>query len=561
MASDASEQRNPPFPIPAKKLYWAGIGYYERVKSAWALFPALREFFREPITLQQAEEQVKKNLATREERFLALVRSQVYERPGSPYLKLFKIAGCEFSDLQTDVRRHGLEPTLIKLAREGVYLSSDEFKGKKEVIRVGQSFRVSPEDFDRPDAPAGYIGQSSGTSNRPVSSTMSLDWFAAKVCARSLFFRAHDLLSSAHAVYDSILPGMAAVNNLLINAKIGMAADRWFARKIPSKSRLSSLHHAWITYEIVLAGKLFGPGFPMPEFIEGAEIRRIVDWIVEQRRRHKTCFITTLPNHAARICRAASERGTSLEGAKFYVGGEPFTEAKEEAIRKTGAGFTSRYSFGGAMSVGYGCPNPLERDEVHITQDIFAMISHPEPIAHDARLIHPLLLTTLHPTAPRLLLNVANGDYAVMSERKCGCVMGEAGFSLHLHRIRSYEKFTSEGVNYFYGDIFQLMEKDFPRDFGGAIGDYQLVEEEDGNGQTRLTLRVDPGVPNLNEERLLRRLEEELSKGRWGNRFQTGIWRDAGTLRIKRETPHASLRGKILPLHIDRSASSGGLSR
>jgi hypothetical protein len=67
--------------------------------------------------------------------------------------------------------------------------------------------------------------------------------------------------------------------------------------------------------------------------------------------------------------------------------------------------------------------------------------------------------------------------------------------------------------------------------------------------------------PNLNEEHLLRRLEEELSKGRWGNRFQTGIWRDAGTLRIKREAPHASLRGKILPLHIDRSASSGGLSR
>jgi hypothetical protein len=122
-----------------------------------------------------------------------------------------------------------------------------------------------------------------------------------------------------------------------------------------------------------------------------------------------------------------------------------------------------------------------------------------------------------------------------------------------VHRIRSYEKFTSEGMNYFYGDLFELMEKDFPAEFGGTIGDYQLVEEEDGNGQTRLTLRVDPGVPNLNEERLLRRLEEELSKGRWGNRFQTGIWRDAGTLRIKREAPHASLRGKILPLHIDRS--------
>ncbi len=537
-----------------ERLYHGGKVSYERLKGAYALFPALRDYFRAPITLQQAEEQVKRNLATREARFLALIRSQAYERPSSPYFRLLKIAGCEFSDLQVDVRRHGLEQTLARLAREGVYLSSDEFKGKKEVARRGQSFRVFPADFDRPGAPAGFVGQSSGTSNRPVSSTMSLDWFAATVCARSLFFRAHDLLSSSHAVYDSILPGMGAVNNLLINAKIGMAADRWFVRKIPSKSRLSGLYHYLITHEIVLAGKCFGPGFPRPEFIGGPEIRRIIDWIVEQKRLNKTCFITTLPNHAARICRAATELGASLEGAKFYVGGEPFTEAKEDAIKRTGATATSRYSYGGAMSVGYGCPNPLERDEVHINQDIFAMISHPDPIACGAELIHPLLLTTLHPAAPRLLLNVASGDYAVMSERRCGCALEEAGLTLHLHRIRSFEKFTSEGMNYFYGDLFELFETILPAEFGGGPGDYQLVEEEDSNGQTRLSLRVHPDVPNLNERRILSRLEEELGRGQWENQFRMKVWRDAGTLRIRREVPRTSLRGKNLPLHIDRSS-------
>jgi hypothetical protein len=30
------------------------------------------------------------------------------------------------------------------------------------------------------------------------------------------------------------------------------------------------------------------------------------------------------------------------------------------------------------------------------------------------------------------------------------------------------------------------------------------------------------------------------------------IWQDAGTLRIKREIPYVSPRGKILPLHIPR---------
>jgi hypothetical protein len=37
----------------------------------------------------------------REETFLELVRIRVYERPGSPYLKLLKFIGCDYSDLQT----------------------------------------------------------------------------------------------------------------------------------------------------------------------------------------------------------------------------------------------------------------------------------------------------------------------------------------------------------------------------------------------------------------------------------------------------------------------------
>jgi hypothetical protein len=43
-----------------KNPYRAGQAFYERLKSAWALFPALHEYFREPISLQHAEEQVKK---------------------------------------------------------------------------------------------------------------------------------------------------------------------------------------------------------------------------------------------------------------------------------------------------------------------------------------------------------------------------------------------------------------------------------------------------------------------------------------------------------------------
>jgi hypothetical protein len=128
----------------------------------------------------------------------------------------------------------------------------------------------------------------------------------------------------------------------------------------------------------------------------------------------------------------------------------------------------------------------------------------------------------------------------------------KAGLPLHLYNIRSFEKFTSEGMNYFYGDLYELFERNFPCEFGGGPGDYQLMEEEDGNGQTRLTLVVDPSVGSVDENMVLQRLRAALSNGSRGNRFMTKVWESAGTFRITRQKPHASPRGKILPLHISR---------
>ena len=54
------------------------------------------------------------------------------------------------------------------------------------------------------------------------------------------------------------------------------------------------------------------------------------------------------------------------------------------------------------------------------------------------------------------------------------------------------------------------------------------------------------------EERLLERLRTALSDGSRANRFMAGVWQHAGALRIRREIPHASPRGKILPLHMPR---------
>jgi hypothetical protein len=535
-----------------QRRYRVKVGFRNfDVKGKVALYTGARDFLRERITIHRAKEEIKRDLDTRDERFLDLVRTQIYERPDSPYLKLLKIAGCDLSDLQTLVHRQGIEKTLEQLAAGGVYLTSDEFKGKKEIVRGKEYFRVTPADFVRPDLPAGIVIQSSGTRNRPVRSVVPFDWLAIRAFATGVFFAAHDLFSYSHAIYDAILPG-SAVHHLLVNAKLGKATDRWFARRVPEMTPLHALAHQLTTYLLVLAGKRYGPGFPMPRFIEVEEMERIVRWIEKEKRKKKACYITTIASSAARIARAAWEMGVPLDGTKFNVAGEPFTEAKEETIRKVGASVTSRYSYGGGVSAAYGCANPLHRDEVHVNQHMLALIRHPTPLAPGGRPIHPLLCTSLYAEAPRMLLNVENGDYATLETRNCGCGLGEAGLTLHLHHIRSFEKFTSEGMNYFYVDLFDLLERVFPSEFGGGPGDYQLVEEEDDNGRTRLTLVVHPQVGSVDEAKLLARLQEGLSAGPWGNRFMSEIWQGAGTLRIKREIPYVSPRGKILPLHIPR---------
>jgi hypothetical protein len=514
-------------------------------RGKWTLAAGVGAFLADQVGLERARAEVRRGLETRGERFLALARARIYDRSQSPYLKLLQNAGCDYADLEALVGREGLDAALERLAGSGVYLTSDEFKGKKEVVRGRLAFRVAPTDFERERVSAGYSTVSSGTRNPPLPSMNFLDWLAIRAYATAVFFAAHDLFAYAHAVYDAILPG-SAINHLLVNAKLGKATERWFARPVPEPSRLSAAAHYLTTCLVVFAS---GRRIPLPRFVAAADLRPIVRWIEAERRRGKKCYITTIASSAARIAGAALEMGVALEGVKFNVAGEPFTAAKEEALRRAGARFTSRYSYGGNVSVGLGCAAPAERDEVHVNQNMVALIRHPAPLDGGAA-IHPLLLTTLYPEAPRLLVNVGNGDYGTIAVRDCGCALEAAGLSLHLHTIRSFEKLTTEGMNYYYGDLFELLEKTIPAAFGGGPGDYQLVEEEDRNGQTRLTLVVDPRVGVLDEPALLARVAEAFASGPWGNRFMSRLWQDAGTFRLERRVPHASRRGKILPLHI-----------
>ena len=519
-----------------------------KFKGSVMLAAALPKFFRDRITLQRAEEGVKRLLDSRVERFLDVVHTQIYERPASPYRKLLKYAGCEFSDLRSSVQRCGLEDTLVRLAAEGVYLTSDEFKGKKEVVRGADSFVVSPADLERRGSSAGFTIQSSGSRNRPLETFSPLEWRTVQALGEAVFYSAHDLFASVHGVYEPVISGRMLFT--LINAKLDIATDRWFALNIGVHGVAEDRYHHFNARLAAMTARRCGIRIANPEYLNPGDVTPILDWISENRREGKSCCLKTVVSNALRIARQALETGMSLEGTTFAVSGEPLTQSKRRVIEEAGARIVLRYGPGGGNGASLGCGNPHFTDEVHVPESMFMFVEHPRPMEYGGPPIHPLMLTTLHPAAPRCLLNVQNGDYATMTTRDCGCALEKVGFTRHLHTIRSFEKLTSEGVNYFTTDIVELLENAFPSEFGGGPGDYQLIEEEDHSGQTRVTLLVHPDVVALNEEALLFRLRQNLAEGSRDNRFMSKVWQNAGTFRIRREAPHASARGKILPLHM-----------
>jgi len=504
---------------------------------------AMRRFLAERPSLVDAKTQLKQALESREQRFLELVRTSVYATPESPYKKLLDHAGCELGDIASSLDKTGLEETLKTLARAGVYLTPGECKGRQDVERGSLSFRIRAQDL----MPRRRSG---GASDQRSILVSSFDWLREAAPAVALFLEAHDLRSSRMAVYEPMLGSLSGgLVFFLMAMRLGIPVDRWFARPVPANNWLEDLYFRLTSHETALAGRWFGPGFASPEVTPTSELDRIVRWIEHRRQEGFTTCVRAVASNVARIAGVADDIGASLDGCTFIATSEPVTRAKRRAIEKIGGAVTVNWGYWPIGTVGLGCARPAYDDEMHLISQSVAVIEQPEPVTGPGGVpVHPLLFTTLYPSAAQLEINVSNGDQAVLSERDCGCPMHEAGLTVHVHNVGSFEKLTSEGLAFPVDDLYELFETTLPDKFGGSAGDYQLVEEEGVNGRMHLTLIVDPSVGPIDESSLLDFLTSELSRGSRNKRFMAGVWRDAGTLRILRAVPTASARGKILPL-------------
>jgi hypothetical protein len=202
--------------------------------------------------------------------------------------------------------------------------------------------------------------------------------------------------------------------------------------------------------------------------------------------------------------------------------------------------------------MGMGCGNPIDTNDLHLLTDAFALIQHPRRVPGWEVEVDAFNVTSLLLTTPMIMLNVEIDDYGILERRACGCAFERYGFEHHVRDVRSFRKLTGEGVTLVGSEMIRILEEVLPARFGGSTLDYQLVEEEDEHGFTRLCLVVSPRVLIEDEQQVIETVFEAMSRSSVGADSARDIWSQAGTLRIKRAEPIWTSRGKLMPLHLLR---------
>jgi hypothetical protein len=530
------------------------------LKMYWRFARGLRSFLQNPISLAEARAIVARRMDEREESLLRLIERGIFGYARSPYLPLFKLAGCEMGDVRDRVRTRGLEGTLQELRQAGIYITFEEFKGKTPIVRDGRVIPVTAHDFDNPYLSHYYRAETGGSTGAGTRINIDLDHLAADTPFNMLALEAHGVLDAPKAIWRGVLPDPSGLNYIMRGAKMGRVPEKWFT-PIARRDYKPVFKYRLATKCIVLAGKPFGVSIPTPEPVTFDRAEVIARWIVDRLRRRGSCLIFCLVSTALRVAVAAGEMGADLTGATFEIGGEPPTEAKVRTITATGARCYPTYHFGECGRVGMGCARPLDANDVHFFKDGLALIQYRRQVPGFDVSVDAFCFTSLLPTTPKLMLNVELDDYGVIETRSCGCPLESYGYSEHIREIRSFRKLTGEGVTLVGSEMISILEEVLPRRFGGSPLDYQLVEEEDERGFTKLSLVVSPRVEIADESAVIETVLNALGPNGVADSLTGATWRQAGTLRVKRMEPIRTARGKLMPLHLIQRAGQAKIPR
>jgi hypothetical protein len=508
----------------------------------------LRDFLRKKITLEDSIEVIANRLRNRSNNFLNIVQKGIFENPKSPYLKLLNLAGCEYGDIESMVSRDGIEGTLQRLYSEGVYISWEEFKAKKDVVRSGRSFKFREADFDNPFLASYYHARSSGSRSAGTRTIFDLrhrldiSYYFPPTLAVA------EAMDAPMGAWVPSFPSIAGISAVLHHWNIGKPVMRWFSPANEGEMRASLRDKMALRY-IVYGGRLWGARLSMPEYVSSLEAVKIAQWMADIKRDYGACSLTTFIGLMVRVCNAAMEYGLDISNTRFLGGGEPLTEAKRRQIEAAGAKVYPKYWITEIGLVGCGCSEATAPDDIHLFSDSAAVIQRRRRVEQTDIDVNAFLFTGLLPSSPKIMLNMETDDFGEIETRKCGCLFDQLGFNNHIYNIRSYAKLTGSSMSIIGSDFIRILEEVLPDKYGGAPTDYQLLEEEDAEGITHLSLVISPSVGEIDENGVIVTVLEELRNSAHGGNLAAALWSQVNALGVKRMNP-ISKSGKVMTLHL-----------
>jgi hypothetical protein len=518
------------------------------IKAGAALLVRLPRFVNRRFTIDEARAIQAQRLRHREARFLEFMRRAVYATPGHPVRQLLDHAGCAYGDLEALVNGDGLEAALGTLLRRGVYVTVDEFKGRRPAVRGSTSIAIDPERMRNPLA-AFHIRTRSGGS-RSAGTPVPIDLAFVRACAvaYALHLDARGAGDWRTALWTP--PAAGARFRVLKYCCFGPGLAAWFSQVDPADpglDRVFRLSERALRWGV----RLGGVRLPHPVWAPLEDPRPLLQWIRGVLDQGRTPYVRSFASSIVRLATAALEAGIDLRGTKSTMAGEPITQTRLDIVAAAGIEACPRYGSIECGPVGYACLDPEVPDETHVVRDLQAVIQAEEEGARIGMPARALLTTGLHHAAPFVMLNVSMGDAGDLAGRACGCPMESLGWTPHLTSVRSYEKLTAGGMTFYDSDLIGVLERALPEQFGGNAADYQLVEEEDATGRPFLTLLVHPRLGPLDDARIADAFLRAIGKTP-GEGLMAAVWREAGVVRVARQAPRTTASSKVLHLHVNR---------
>lgn len=491
------------------------------------------------------EATVRHQMENRERHFLETARSVIFGNPQNPYHRMLRLADCGYEDLERGVNRDGLEPTLAALHRAGVYLSHDEFKCKRPIIRSGETIPADSTSFFNPLVSGYYESRSGGSRSSGTVVQQSLPNRLYRECYRHYLYKEFGLKERALVGLMPILPSGWGLGHCLYAARYGTRFQRWFA--IGGTLRNSG-HYRAVTRAMVVLARAMGADVPFPVYLKPDDFSQASEWLARNREKGILCWVHGLVSPCVRVAAAALEKGHDIRGTIFSVGGEALTDAKRRVIESAGAEVFPGYHIQELGQIGQACRQMNRGNCVHIMRDAVAVISYRKTAPLTDYEVNSLLFTSLLPSAPCVLINVEMDDAGVIGPASCDCTYTRAGFVEQISQIHSYGKLTGQGITLVGSEVVRILEEILPQQFGGAPGDYQLVEEE-GSHQTQILLRVSPRAGVRSVEDIKEGFLREVRK-LYGGSSAYRQWQHTGAITVVIGEPYITASGKVLSLHL-----------